>query len=341
MSIFIIDDVESNLMLLSALARKVDADVPIVTETCPLRALERLGEVAPEVIFVDYMMPGMDGVAFIAEVRRRAATAEIPIVMVTTADQRAVRIAALEAGATEFLAKPIDPTEFRVRLRNLLQLSKATRNLKDRAAWLAEEVSKATAALLAREEEIIIRLARAAEYRDPETGSHILRMATYSRMVAEALGLDRDYCNTLYLAAPMHDIGKIGVADSILLKPGPLTDEERAAMQLHASYGEQILKGSSSSLVCLASEIACTHHERWDGTGYPRGLKGEEIPLSGRITAVADVFDALTSDRPYKPAWSPEDAARLIFKQKGQHFDPACVDAFLSRWDDVLRVRAA
>ena len=199
-------------------------------------------------------------------------------------------------------------------------------------------VSQATRALMEREEEIIYRLSLAAEYRDSETGSHIARMARYCLLIAEGLGLDPEDCRTLYLAAPMHDIGKIAVADSILLKPGKLTAEERAVMEYHTLHGYKILSGSKSPLIRVAAEIAVSHHERWDGTGYPNRLKGTDIPLFGRMAAIADVFDALTSERPYKAAWSPEKARASIIEASGTHFDPDCVAAFLACWDEILGV---
>jgi putative two-component system response regulator len=337
MTIMIVDDTETNLMVLSALVNKLEID-RILTFKDPLDALSYLETERPDLILVDYMMPGVDGVTFIAEVRRRAHLEDTPIVMVTTSDQRAVRLEALEAGASDFIHKPVDPAEFKARVRNLLRLADAQRKLRDQAAWLAEEVLKATRTILVREEEIVLRLARAAEMRDRDTGEHISRMARYAQLIAHGLGLDPNYCAQIHLAAPMHDIGKIGIADSILLKAGPLTDEERRSMQEHARCGGEILACSSSELIRLAGEIALAHHERYDGQGYPHGLAGDAIPLSGRITAVADVFDALTSRRPYKRAWSIEQARDYLIAEKGRHFDPACVDALLESWREVAQI---
>ncbi len=192
---------------------------------------------------------------------------------------------------------------------------------------------------MAQERETIFCLSRAAEYRDPETGAHILRMAHYSRHIARHMGLSVAQQDLLLQAAPMHDIGKVGTPDTILLKPGRLDDAEFAIMKQHAVIGYEILVASSSPLLQAAAEIAHTHHEKFDGSGYPRGLVGEAIPLFGRIVAVADVFDALTSVRPYKKAWSIEQALALLHEGKGKHFDPACVDAFLCEWDEVLKIK--
>lgn len=337
MSIMIVDDTETNLMVLSALVSKLETN-RVETFKDPLVALEKLHTERPELIVVDYMMPGMDGIAFIREVRSRPELDDTPIIMVTTSDQRAVRLEALEAGASDFVHKPVDPAEFRARVRNLLQLADAQSRLRDQASVLAAEISKVTGIMIAREEEIVQRLARAAEARDRDTGEHITRMAGYTELIARGLGLGEAMAAQLKLAAPMHDIGKIGIADSILLKEGPLTPEERRSMEQHARCGGEILACSSSELVRLAGEIALSHHEHFDGKGYPLGLAGDAIPLSGRITAVADVFDALTSVRPYKEAWSLDRARTYLVEQKGRHFDPACVDALLSQWDAVVAI---
>jgi response regulator RpfG family c-di-GMP phosphodiesterase len=185
----------------------------------------------------------------------------------------------------------------------------------------------------------VLRLSRAAEYRDPETGSHILRMAHYSALIAKGLGLSEQDQSVLLEAAPMHDIGKVGIADNILLKPGRLTPEEFTVMKLHATYGYEILKDSSSAILQVGAAIALAHHEKFDGSGYPSGLQGEDIPIFSRIVAVADVFDALTSERPYKKAWTLERACELIKAESGTHFDPKCVDSFFDQWDEVLAIR--
>ncbi|WP_318013805.1 HD domain-containing phosphohydrolase [Roseateles oligotrophus] len=221
----------------------------------------------------------------------------------------------------------------------LLELELAQAKLADRAEWLAGEVAKATQEVLARERETVVRLSKAAEYRDPETGAHILRMAHYSELIAQGLGLPDADRQLLLEAAPMHDIGKVGITDSILLKPGRLTPEEFEVMKRHAQIGHEILKDSSSMVLQTGAAIALGHHEKFDGSGYPQGLIGEAIPIFSRIVAVADVFDALTSERPYKKAWSLEQAAEHLRSHSGTHFDPRCVDCFFARWDEVLAIR--
>lgn len=251
-----------------------------------------------------------------------------------------IRHRALENGASDFLIKPIDKVEFLARTRNMLQLRRATVGLQHRASWLADEVAKATLELRSREQETIMLLARASEYRDPETGAHILRMAHYSRLIADQLGLPWQEQDDIFNAAPMHDVGKVGTPDHILLKPGRLTDDEMAIMRQHAQIGYDILKSSQARMLQLAATIALTHHERYDGGGYPNGLRGDGIALAGRIVAVADVFDALTSRRPYKRAWSMDAARQYLLDHSGSHFDPHCVAALLARWDEVQAVRA-
>ncbi len=334
MRVLIVDDNQTNLVLLRKLVEKISGCVS-TSFADPLEALRAAPGLDIDLVLVDYMMPGIDGISFIRSFRALPNGADVPVVMITTADERAILHAALEAGATDFLTKPIETVEFLSRVKNLLRLREAQNKLRDHANSLAGEVRKATAALASREEEIILRLSRAAEQRDDGTGNHIIRMATLCRMIAEALGLSEETCRTIYLAAPMHDVGKIGVSDAILLKPGRLDPEERREMERHTEYGYKILAGSNSELIQLAAEMALSHHERWDGKGYPRGLKGTDIPLFARIASVADVCDALASERPYKPAWPLDQIKAYLVEQARAQFDPGCVEAIIRRWNDV------
>jgi response regulator RpfG family c-di-GMP phosphodiesterase len=284
------------------------------------------------------MMPEMDGLEFLQQFRSLPDKQDVPVVMVTADIQTEVRHKALQLGANDFLTKPVNKTELRARVTNLLALSVAQKQLASRAEWLSEEVAKATREIVAREREAIFRLSRAAEYRDPETGAHLLRLSKYARLLGTNLGLGQDELDLLSDAAPMHDIGKVGIPDHILLKPGRLDVAEMEIMRTHAQIGADILQGSASPLLQVAAAIALTHHEKFDGSGYPNGLKGEQIPLYGRIIAVADVFDALTSARPYKPAWDLDRAVTLILEGSGSHFDPVCVDAFFLDWEAVLEI---
>jgi putative two-component system response regulator len=336
--ILVVDDNATNLTLFRHLLKKMD-EVEVACFDDPLRAIEWCAGNTPDLVLLDYMMPDMDGLEFIQHFRSIPGYKDIPLVMVTADTESDVRYRALEQGAHDFLTKPVDKTELTARVRNLLALRRSQVQLANRSQWLAQEVKKATAEIAAREKEVILRLSRAAEYRDPETGAHLLRMANYSRLIAAKLGFSEEEQDLLLEAAPMHDIGKVGTPDHILLKPGKLNVEEFEIMKQHAMNGYNILADSVSPLLRLAADLALTHHEKYNGSGYPRGLIGEEIPMYGRIVAVADVFDALTSERPYKNAWSLEDAIEFLQAGRGEHFDPVCVDAFLEEWPSVIAIR--
>ena len=338
LNVLIVDDTPVNLVLFSALVQKLAGCTDFPFDE-PLKALEWAKTNTTDLLILDYMMPDMDGLEFITAFRKLPGHDETPILMVTASDQKEVRYAALDTGATDFLMKPLDRVEFLTRSRNMLALQASRKKLGDHAAWLADEVRKATSEIVLRERETVLRLSKAAEYRDPETGAHIMRMAHYSQLIARQLGLKIEEQELILEAAPLHDIGKVGIPDGILLKPGKLTEAEFEIMRQHAQIGYEVLKGSSSRVLQSGAEIALGHHEKFDGSGYPRGLAGEAIPLFSRIVAVADVFDALTSERPYKRMWDDESANRLIRSQTGLHFDPRCVDAFFSGWDDVMQIR--
>ena len=336
--VLIVDDTEINLILFAALVKKLDDCVPH-TFAHARDALAWVQDNDPDLVIVDYMMPDMDGLEFIRALRETPGRDAVPIVMITANDQKQLRYRALDLGANDFLTKPVDKVEFLARTRNMLQVSDARKQLADRARWLADEVRKATAEVVARERETVFRLCKAAEYRDPETGAHILRMAHYSQLIARGLGLSVDDQDLLLEAAPMHDLGKVGIADKILLKPGRLDADEFEVMKQHAIYGYELLQGSSSRVLQAGADIARGHHEKFDGSGYPDGITGAEIPIFSRIVAVADVFDALTSERPYKKAWTLEAAVDFLVQGSGSHFDPQCVQAFLNAWDDVMEIR--
>jgi len=337
--LLVVDDNAVNLTLFRHLLQKLEgAEVECIAD--PVAALAWCESTEPDLILLDYMMPVIDGIEFMRRLRQIPERSDTPVVMVTADTESDIRHRALEFGAQDFLTKPVDKVELTARVRNLLALRKSRQQLADRAAWLAEEVAKATREIAAREKEAILRLSRAAEYRDPETGSHPLRMSNYTRLIAERLGLPVAEQELLLEASPMHDIGKVGTADHILLKPGRLTPEEFEVMKQHAVIGYQILRDSLSPLLQCAAALALAHHEKFDGSGYPGGLAGAAIPLHGRIVAVADVFDALTSERPYKKAWALDDAAEFLKNNAGSHFDPACVEAFLGAWPQVLEIKA-
>lgn len=336
--VLIVDDAEINLVLFEALLKRM-GNCESASCSNAVAGLVSAQTEDYDLVIVDYMMPELNGMDFITQFRQTPGREDIPVLMITASDQKQVRYRALDAGATDFLTKPVDKIEFMARVKNMLQLGASRKVLADRAAWLAEEVRKATYQIKERERETVIRLSKAAEYRDPETGSHIVRMAHYSELIAKGMRLPREDCELLLEAAPMHDIGKVGITDSILLKPGRLTPEEFEVMKLHSVYGYDILKGSSSRVLQTGAAIALGHHEKFDGSGYPGGLKGEAIPIFSRIVAVADVFDALTSERPYKKAWSLERASEHIKASVGTHFDPRCVATFFSHWESVIQIQ--
>ncbi|TAM89656.1 response regulator [bacterium] len=339
MTIAIVDDNEVNL----ALYQRVVAEMhgcTAKTFVSSKAALDWLVSNAVDLVVTDYRMPEPDGLEMIRRIRSMNGHRDVPIVMLTGVKERETRLAALDLGANDFLTKPVDKVEFQVRARNLLALRQSKRHLADRAAWLAEEVRKATEQVRARERETIHRLARLAEYRDDETASHTVRMGNFCAVVAKHLGFSEQEQERILLASPMHDIGKVGIPDEILLKPGKLTPEEWEVMKRHAEIGARILEDSPSEILREAATIAISHHEKYDGTGYPKGLKGDQIPIAGRICAISDVFDALTSKRPYKPAWPLDRALRIIDEGNGAHFDPMVVRAFKQGLDEILDLKA-
>ncbi|MBD8906935.1 HD-GYP domain-containing protein [Methylorubrum zatmanii] len=290
----------------------------------------------PDVIVVEAEAERFDAPVLIRTLRAQEALARTPILLVAAGEARALRRIGREVGATDVLAKPFDGLELHERVGVLLELALARRENDRQALAMRRDAAKAMLEAAARERELVRRLMLAAEFRDDQAGDHLTRVAGCVIAVAEGLGLSSAEADDVALASTMHDIGKIGVPDHILMKAGPLTPEEWDEMRQHALRGYHMLHDSPSRLLQIAAEIALTHHERWDGSGYPRGLKGEEIPRSGRIVAVADVFDALVSARSYKPAWPLEKARAHLEAEAGRHFDPACVAAFLSRWDDIV-----
>ncbi len=340
-----VDDNDVNLMLIEAILTSTGTEV--VLAHSGEEALAKAAQLDPDVILLDVMMPGIDGFETARRLKSDPATSLIPVVMVTALDEVQDRIRALEAGADDFLAKPVEIGELRARVKTLVQVKAYHEHMRDYQKKLEAEVEAKTRSLREATERIreaaletIMRLSAAAEYRDEETGLHIQRMSLYAAAIARRLGLPEERVRLIQAAAPMHDIGKIGIPDRILLKPGPLDDGEWAVMRQHPRIGAGILDHSDAAVIRLGEVIARCHHEKWDGSGYPRGLKGEEIPLEGRIVAVADVFDALTSSRPYRlEPFSPLDKVHaMMIEGRGKHFDPAVLDAFLAIPDTIREI---
>ncbi|MEO6690174.1 MAG: two-component system response regulator [Dokdonella sp.] len=338
MNVLIVDDQPSARTMLRHVVEAIGPGVHSSDFGNPIEALRWSEGNVADLVLLDYRMPEMDGLEFARRFRRSLSRRDVPIVLISVVGDEPVRQAALEAGVIDFLVKPVRPRELRTRCRNLLQLRQQGESVKERARSLEVRVLEGLQEVEQRERETLYRLAKAIEYRDLGTGIHLLRMSHYAEIIAEGMGLPEDEVRTLVSAAPLHDIGKIGIPDSVLLKRGGLSDEEFAAMRRHPLIGYEILRDSQSRFVQMSALIALRHHERWDGSGYPDGLKGNEIPLPARIVAVADVFDALTSERPYKPAWSLEEALNYMSGHRGTLFDPVCVDVLLANQPRILEI---
>ncbi len=283
-------------------------------------ALELVEKEEIDLILLDVMMPNMTGIEVCQKLKQNPVTKEIPVIFVTALRDAGDEERGFEIGAVDYITKPVVPAIVLARVKNHLSLT-------------------SVAALHQTHLDLIQRLGRAAEYKDNETGMHVQRMSRYTRELAIAYGFPEDYADDLMMAAPMHDIGKIGIADNILLKPGKLTAEEYEVMKTHVEIGAEILSNPRSHLIKLAHIMALSHHEKWDGSGYPKGLSQEDIPIEGRLIAVADVFDALTSERPYKKAWSVDDAVNYIFEQSGKHFDPAIPPLLKQVLPKILKIK--
>ena len=338
--VLIIDDQSTGRAILERIVLQIADNIKVNSFGDPIVAMTWLDDHDVDLIITDYRMPQMNGVEVIKVVRGKSHCKNVPIMMITVVSEKEVRYEALDAGVTAFLTRPIDQIECRTSCRNLLQLHEQHLIIQDKADWLARQVEVATEQIVQRERETIIRLAKAGEYRDEGTGNHVVRMAKYSRLIAEATGkFNLQQCDDLEYAAPMHDIGKIGIPDKVLLKPGKLDTDEWEIMKSHTTIGHGILANSQSKYMQIGAIIALNHHERFDGKGYPNGLKEIEIPLIARVVTIADVYDALVSARPYKLAWSDSDAVAYIEQQAGTQMDPDCVQAFFDCLDYIKTIK--
>ena len=339
--ILVVDDEERNRRLLVAM---LEAEGYTALEAADgAQALELARQSPPDIVLLDIMMPGMDGYEVARALKADAATQAIPVVMVTALDDRDSRLRGLEAGAEEFVTKPVDRNELRIRVRNLLRLKEFSDFLADHNRVLDAQVKERTHQLVSSYRETIATMTRAAAYKDEETGAHVARISFYTVELAQALGIDAEFCDTIHYASPMHDVGKIAIPDAILLKPGKFEPQEWEIMKTHAGLGAKLLRGTDSPYLVMGAEIAEGHHERWDGGGYPVSLKGEAIPLSARIMNICDQYDALRSKRPYKTAFPHEKALEIITVGDGRtlpsHFDPAVLEAFkgcVGRFRDIF-----
>lgn len=336
--VLIVDDQPANVKLLEKILEA--AGYQHVMTTTDSREVEPLyREHRFDLILLDIRMPHLDGFEVLQRLQEVEHDSYIPVLVLTAQNDAETKLKALKAGAKDFVTKPFDRNEVLLRIANMLEVRLLHNQVTDQNRLLDQKVRERTRELKETRMEIIRRLGRAAEFRDNETGLHIIRMSKFSQTMALEVGMDEDMAELLLNASPMHDIGKIGIPDRILLKPGKLDAEEWEIMKSHSTIGAEILSGHDSELMLMAREIALNHHEKWDGSGYPHGLKGEDIPLVGRIVAISDVFDALTSERPYKKAWPVEEAVAEINRGAGHHFDPALVEAFNKVLPQVLEVR--
>lgn len=342
-TILIVDDDRVNVKVLEAFVKAEGHATR--TANGGEAALDLVAAELPDLVLLDAMMPGIDGFQVVTRLKADPRTAHIPIIMITGLNDRDSRLRALQVGAEEFLNKPVDRMELRVRVRNLLRLKEYGDFLENYNHILEREVESRTAELRESYRETIITMTRAAEYKDQNTGAHVRRISFYSLELAERMGLDSKFADAFFFASPMHDIGKIGIPDNILLKPASLDAEEYGIMRTHCMLGARILGKNDSPYIRMGAEIALTHHERWDGSGYPNGLMGEEIPLSARLMAVCDVYDALRTERPYKPALDHETAVAIMTRGDGrtmpEHFDPAVLATFQSSGDTFQQIYAA
>ncbi len=315
--LLVVDDEPANLQVLRHILQE---DYRLLFAKDGAKALELAAREKPELILLDVMMPGMTGYEVCAQLKATPATSTIPVIFVTALADVEDEAQGFAVGAVDYITKPVSPAIVKARVRTHLSLVRV------------EELRETRL-------QIVQRLGLAAEYKDNETGLHVIRMSHYSRVLALAAGFSEAQAEELLNAAPMHDVGKIGIPDAVLRKPGKLDGEEWEVMKQHAQIGADIIGEHPSGLLRMAREIALNHHEKWDGSGYPRGIGGAEIPVEARIIAIADVFDALTSERPYKTAWPVEEAVQLLCEQSGRHFDPELVELFLGQLPAILEIK--
>jgi putative two-component system response regulator len=336
--IMMVDDEQINLKLLGAML-EASGYHRLVAIQDPREVLASYQAQKPDLILLDLNMPYLDGYDVMDQLRELTDPLLPPIVVLTAQQGKEFLLRALRSGARDYLSKPLDMAELMARVGSMLEIRWTHRQLFEQKNNLEQKVQERTAELMQTRLQVVQRLGRASEYRDNETGKHIIRVSRTAALIAKSLGQSESACEMLIHATPMHDVGKIGIPDAILLKKGKLGPAEWEVMKTHTTIGAMILEGDSSDLLLLAKEIALSHHERWDGTGYPRALAGEGIPLAGRIVALADVFDALTSSRPYKEAWTVEKALDKIRSAAGSQFDPKLVEIFLDQLKAILSIR--
>ncbi|WP_320169437.1 HD domain-containing phosphohydrolase [Maridesulfovibrio sp.] len=339
-NILIVDDNPTNIVLLENVLER--EGYTNYTSTVDPREVPALYDAEDfDLLLLDIRMPHINGIELMRMLHDRIQDDYIPILVLTAQTDQKTRQEALQAGAKDFLTKPFNFWEIILRIRNMLETRYYYKRQILRAETLEAEVRTRTRELYETQLEVVRRLGRAGEFRDNETGNHVIRMSKVSEIIARGMGLDEHTCELILNASPMHDVGKIAIPDSVLLKSGPLDPEEWEQMKTHVAVGAEILGDHPSEIIWTASQVALYHHEKWDGSGYPEGLRGENIPLVARIAAVSDVFDALTSERPYKKPWTMDAAVEYISSESGKHFDPQVVDAFIANLSKIVEVREA
>lgn len=336
-TILVVDDVPENIDVLRGILKE---KYRIIFALDGEKALSiASGNNQPDLILLDIMMPGMDGYEVCRHLKTNPVTRKIPVIFVTARGEVTDESKGFEVGCVDYITKPVSPPLVKARVKTHLALYDQNRILEEKVMQRTAQLREAFSNIKSASLDTIHRLSKAAEYKDEDTGAHILRMSNYAAIVARKMGLDKTTVESILYAAPMHDIGKIGTPDRILLKPGKLDADEWEIMKQHAANGASILEGSNKGFIKLGEVIALTHHEKWDGSGYPKGLKGKKIPLAGRIVAIGDVFDALTSKRPYKEPFSLEKSYGIIRESRGSHFDPDVADAFFAVENEILSIK--
>ena len=341
MRVLIVDDQASQRTMLRHLVEDISPEIKVTDFPDPVQALLFSQKEPPDLVILDYRMPKMDGLEFARRFRRPLSQRDVPIILVTVVGDEPIRQAALEAGVIDFLVKPVRPRELRLRCKNLLELRQRQQSLKSRAHLLEHQLLSGIHEMEYRERDLLTRMAKATCEREGADPHHVERVSRYSGLIAEGAGLDDDNIRLIEHASPLHDIGNISIPDAILRKPGRLTDDERTVMQKHTVLGHEMLRDSHSEFIQVGAEIALGHHERWDGSGYPHGLVGEAIPVSARIVAVADVLDALTTERVYRPAWTLDEAFAMLRDMAGTQLDPELIKVLLTRTSEVQAIRKA
>ncbi len=336
--ILIIDDRPANIETLRGFL-ELGGFTNITAQTNPLKALKLIDDHSFDLILTDLMMPQIDGFEVLNHLQNHPLNGKTPTLVLTAVREETEEVKAFELGARDFLSKPFSRAKVTSRCQNFLQMSAQQRQLEHQKQWLEDEVRRKTAKLRHTQKQLLRQLGRAGEFKDNETGLHVVRMSLFAQQIGRTLGLSDSKAKQLRDVAPMHDIGKIGIPDNVLLKPGKLDDAEWKIMRCHPGIGARILGKDPCDLMKKAREVALSHHERWDGTGYPKGHKGESIPLFGRICAVADVYDALTTHRPYKKPWPEEEALAFVTQNSETHFDPMVVQAFTQSYGQILEIK--